>query len=241
MTPAPIILVPGFWLGAWAWDEVAAALRAAGHDVTAITLPGLESVATDRASITFADHVEAIVRRGEGREHARRAGGPQRERLLGLRRERPRAGAHRRDGLRRHRPRRATARPDVRGSREADGLERDRGRGELSMDSPRSRSRRSAMRAVPVPGGVLRGTGSRSPTRRGPRHPQHDHLHRLPRRGVPALREGERLVVARGYQGATGYHLGRSADQPLADVVTADRARGIIGEVATAHGTPAGE
>ena len=24
---APIILVPGFWLGAWAWDEVAAALR----------------------------------------------------------------------------------------------------------------------------------------------------------------------------------------------------------------------
>jgi pimeloyl-ACP methyl ester carboxylesterase len=61
MTPAPIILVPGFWLGAWAWDEVAAWLRAAGHDVTAITLPGLDSVATDRASITFADHVQAIV------------------------------------------------------------------------------------------------------------------------------------------------------------------------------------
>ena len=44
MTSAPIILVPGFWLGAWAWDEVAAALRADGHDVTALTLPGLESV-----------------------------------------------------------------------------------------------------------------------------------------------------------------------------------------------------
>ena len=28
----PIVLVPGFWLGAWAWDEVAAALRADGHD-----------------------------------------------------------------------------------------------------------------------------------------------------------------------------------------------------------------
>ena len=41
--PAPIILVPGFWLGAWAYDEVAATLRADGHDVTAITLPGLES------------------------------------------------------------------------------------------------------------------------------------------------------------------------------------------------------
>jgi hypothetical protein len=37
---APIILVPGFWLGAWAWDEVASDLRAAGHDVTALTLPG---------------------------------------------------------------------------------------------------------------------------------------------------------------------------------------------------------
>ena len=24
MASAPIILVPGFWLGAWAWDEVAA-------------------------------------------------------------------------------------------------------------------------------------------------------------------------------------------------------------------------
>src|SRR4051812_18936114 len=57
---APIILVPGYWLGAWAWDEVAAALRADGHDVTALTLPGLESVDTDRSSITFADHVDAI-------------------------------------------------------------------------------------------------------------------------------------------------------------------------------------
>ena len=60
-TAAPIILVPGFWLGAWAWDEVADALRADDHDVTAITLPGLESAETDRSSITFADHVQAIV------------------------------------------------------------------------------------------------------------------------------------------------------------------------------------
>src|ERR1700675_2085615 len=61
MTAAPIILVPGFWLGAWAWDEVAALLRADGHDVTALTLPGLESVETDRSRITFEDHVDAIV------------------------------------------------------------------------------------------------------------------------------------------------------------------------------------
>jgi pimeloyl-ACP methyl ester carboxylesterase len=61
MNSAPIILVPGFWLGAWAWDEVVALLRADGHDVTAITLPGLESADADRSKITMADHVDAIV------------------------------------------------------------------------------------------------------------------------------------------------------------------------------------
>ncbi len=58
---APIVLVPGFWLGAWAWDEVADILRSDGHDVAAITLPGLESADADRSDITFADHVDAIV------------------------------------------------------------------------------------------------------------------------------------------------------------------------------------
>jgi pimeloyl-ACP methyl ester carboxylesterase len=61
LTSAPIILVPGFWLGAWAWDEVAEALRADGHDVTALTLPGFESADTDRSSIALTDHVNAIV------------------------------------------------------------------------------------------------------------------------------------------------------------------------------------
>jgi pimeloyl-ACP methyl ester carboxylesterase len=60
MAFAPITLVPGFWLGAWAWDEVAAALRADGHDVRALTLPGLESADADRSTITLADHVDAI-------------------------------------------------------------------------------------------------------------------------------------------------------------------------------------
>ena len=60
MSTTPIVLVPGFWLGAWAWEEVAAALRADGHDVTALTLPGLESADTDRSTITLADHVDAI-------------------------------------------------------------------------------------------------------------------------------------------------------------------------------------
>ena len=58
---APIILVPGFWLGAWAWDEVSAILRADGHDVTAVTLPGLESADADRSRITLSDHVNTIV------------------------------------------------------------------------------------------------------------------------------------------------------------------------------------
>ncbi len=61
MTSAPIILVPGWWLGAWAWDEVVADLRADGHDVTALTLPGLESADADRSGISFDDHVEAIA------------------------------------------------------------------------------------------------------------------------------------------------------------------------------------
>jgi pimeloyl-ACP methyl ester carboxylesterase len=60
MTSAPIILVPGFWLGAWAWDDVVFALRADRHDVTALTLPGLESPDADRSTITLSDHVNAI-------------------------------------------------------------------------------------------------------------------------------------------------------------------------------------
>lgn len=58
---APIVLVPGFWLGAWAWDEVVELLRADGHDVTAITLPGQNARSEDRSAITFGDHVDAIV------------------------------------------------------------------------------------------------------------------------------------------------------------------------------------
>src|ERR687886_2122886 len=60
MTSTPIILVPGFWLGAWAWDDVVALLRADGHDVTALTLPGLEAPDADRSTITLSDHVDAI-------------------------------------------------------------------------------------------------------------------------------------------------------------------------------------
>ena len=60
MSSAPIVLVPGFWLGAWAWDDVAASLRADGHEVTPLTLPGLESMGADRSAVRFEDHVNAI-------------------------------------------------------------------------------------------------------------------------------------------------------------------------------------
>lgn len=56
-----VILVPGFWLGAWSWDRVTPALEAAGHNVTAVTLPGLESVDADRSGIGLAEHVAAVV------------------------------------------------------------------------------------------------------------------------------------------------------------------------------------
>lgn len=60
--PAPVVLVPGFWLGAWAWDAVAAALRQAGHEVVAMTLPGLADAAEDRSDIRLDDHIAAIER-----------------------------------------------------------------------------------------------------------------------------------------------------------------------------------
>jgi pimeloyl-ACP methyl ester carboxylesterase len=60
MMSAPIILVPGWWLGAWAWDEVTGALEADGHEATALTLPGMESADADRSAITLSDHVDAI-------------------------------------------------------------------------------------------------------------------------------------------------------------------------------------
>lgn len=56
-----VILVPGFWLGAWSWDRIVPTLEADGHDVTAVTLPGLESVDADRSAIGLAEHVAAVV------------------------------------------------------------------------------------------------------------------------------------------------------------------------------------
>ena len=56
-----IILIPGFWLDASSWSEVAPILEGAGHRVRALTLPGLESADADRRGVRLADHVAAVV------------------------------------------------------------------------------------------------------------------------------------------------------------------------------------
>ena len=56
-----IILVPGLWLNASSWGAVVLHLEAAGHRPRALTLPGMESKATDRAGITVEDHIATIV------------------------------------------------------------------------------------------------------------------------------------------------------------------------------------
>lgn len=60
-TTPPIVLIPGHWLGAWAWDEVEDHLTAAGHPARALTLPGLDPDDPDRRSRTLDDQADAIV------------------------------------------------------------------------------------------------------------------------------------------------------------------------------------
>lgn len=54
------MLIPGHWLGAWAWDDVVHHLREAGHDAIALTLPGLDNEDAQRASRTLDDQAAAI-------------------------------------------------------------------------------------------------------------------------------------------------------------------------------------
>ena len=57
-----IVLVPGFWLGAWAWAEVIPRLRAAGHDVYPVTLTGLaERAAEADPRVNVDTHIANLV------------------------------------------------------------------------------------------------------------------------------------------------------------------------------------
>jgi pimeloyl-ACP methyl ester carboxylesterase len=60
MSAPHVVLVPGFWLGAWAWDAVVDELRAHGHRATAVTLPGLHAAEPARGGVTWADQVDAL-------------------------------------------------------------------------------------------------------------------------------------------------------------------------------------
>lgn len=55
------VLVPGMWLGDWAWQSVTTALRDAGHDVHPMTLTGVSTSAPD-PSADLDTHVADIVR-----------------------------------------------------------------------------------------------------------------------------------------------------------------------------------
>lgn len=59
---ATFVLVPGFWLGAWAWEGTAARLRAAGHTVYPVTLTGLAEREGEAAPEVDVDtHIGDIV------------------------------------------------------------------------------------------------------------------------------------------------------------------------------------
>lgn len=67
------VLVPGFWLGSWAWDAVAAELRGRGHDVLAVTPPGMAERRDDvgrNAGVTTETQVEDLVETLRGHEGA---------------------------------------------------------------------------------------------------------------------------------------------------------------------------
>ncbi|MFC4017940.1 alpha/beta fold hydrolase [Micromonospora sp. GCM10011542] len=60
---ATFVLVPGFWLGAWAWREVTATLRAQGHEVYPMTLTGVaERAHLAGPQVGLETHTTDIVR-----------------------------------------------------------------------------------------------------------------------------------------------------------------------------------
>jgi len=56
-----IILVPGLWLDASSWEDVAPTLERAGHHVHTVTLPGLGAAAATAERVGMAEWVDAVV------------------------------------------------------------------------------------------------------------------------------------------------------------------------------------
>ena len=199
-------------------------LRADGHDVTALTLPGMESKDADRSSITFQDHVDAIIGALEAAE--RRPSLPSTARPASAA---TRPATRSRNGSPRWST--STPRPASRRSTRTSRTSRSRWSGrtiaaEENLDGLSEEQQATFReRAVPVPGAMLRErlhVHQRRPTR----HPLDRHRDRLHGRRLPEVRQGAPgLGVPRRHAGAAGRDLGRPADQPLADVVATDRAR----------------
>jgi pimeloyl-ACP methyl ester carboxylesterase len=59
-TQKDIVLIPGAWMGAWAWESVAERLRTLGHRAHPVTLPGLNDEA-DVSGISLETHVEHVL------------------------------------------------------------------------------------------------------------------------------------------------------------------------------------
>lgn len=59
-TSITILLIPGHWLGAWAWDEVSEHLVSLGQRAIPLTLPGLDETDPDRLTRTLDEQVAAI-------------------------------------------------------------------------------------------------------------------------------------------------------------------------------------
>src|SRR5215203_6041169 len=59
---ANFVLIPGFWLGGWAWKDVTKILREKGHEVFPMTLTGLgEKVHLGTAETNLDTHVADVV------------------------------------------------------------------------------------------------------------------------------------------------------------------------------------
>ncbi|MFJ5955714.1 alpha/beta fold hydrolase [Paenarthrobacter sp. NPDC092416] len=56
-----MILIPGHWLGAWAWDEVLEHLKTGHSRAIAMTLPGLDGDDPKRAEKTLDDQTAAVL------------------------------------------------------------------------------------------------------------------------------------------------------------------------------------
>ena len=169
-------------------------LRTDGHDVTALTLPGLDSAHVDRSAITLSDHINAIC------EAVAAAGAPV---LLAVHSGAGASGYAASDRI----PERIAAMVYVDSGPATGALEPDFDGAEKSLPSLEDLARDNIdglseqqletfrQRAVPQPGGVLRESAPVD-QRSAARHPDHGHLHPAtpPDQTKVAVKEGDALL-----------------------------------------------